>query len=233
MNPDPKLIILVAIFLLLIGVEILFKARPWSGPRRMALNLGLGLLNMGLGRLLAATITLGAAAYAASQGWGLFNLFELPLWLVFTLGLLAMEMTIYWQHRLFHTVPFLWRWHSLHHRDEAIDLTTGVRFHPVEAVLSGLIKAAAAIALGLPPIVVLTFETWLTAASLWEHSNLKLPLRFDRALRLVFVTPAMHLVHHHDNRADHDTNYGFFLSIWDRLFGTYKLVATHSRKIGL
>lgn len=233
MSADPKLTILAAIFILLIGAEALFHARARSAPRRLALNLGLGFLNMGLGRLLAAAVTLGAAAYAASQNWGLFNLFDWPLWLVFTLGLLAMEMIIYWQHRLFHTVPFLWRWHSLHHRDEAIDLTTGVRFHPVEAVLSGVIKAAAAIALGLPPIVVLTFETWLTAASLWEHSNLKLPPRFDRALRLVFVTPAMHLVHHHDNRADHDTNYGFFLSIWDRLFGTYKSVATHSTKIGL
>lgn len=233
MDLDIKLIILAAIFAVLVGAEALFKARPYSGLKRWAINLGLGALNTALGRVLATLLTLGAATYAADQGWGLFNLVDLPMWAVFVIGLLAMECIIYWQHRLFHMVPFFWRWHSLHHRDEAIDLTTGVRFHPVEAVLSGLIKASAAIALGLPPLVVLTFETWLTAASLWEHSNLKLPQRLDKTLRYIFVTPDMHLVHHHDHRSDHDTNYGFFLSIWDRLFGTYKQAATHSKKIGL
>lgn len=230
---DTRLLFLAALFAALITAERLFHARPFGGWRRWAINLGLGGFNAVIARLLAAVFTIGAAVYAEQQGWGLFNLIEIPLWAIFVIGLLAMECTVYWQHRLFHRVPFFWRWHRLHHRDGAMDVTTGVRFHPVEIIISGLIKASAAIALGLPPIVAITFETWLTAASLWEHSDIKLPKPIDRALRYVIVTPAMHLIHHQDDRRDHDTNYGFFLSVWDRLFGTYKAEATHSRKIGL
>lgn len=172
-------------------------------------------------RLLMPMLAVGAAWVAASNGWGLFNQVALPLWLAVLLTLVLLDGAIYWQHRVFHRVPMLWRLHAVHHTDQALDATSGLRFHPLEILLSMLIKMAIVVALGLPPVGVLLFEILLNLSSLFEHSNLRLPLGLDRVLRLIIVTPDMHRVHHSVHRDEHDRNFGFNLAVWDRLFGSY------------
>jgi sterol desaturase/sphingolipid hydroxylase (fatty acid hydroxylase superfamily) len=142
---------------------------------------------------------------------------------------ILLDMAIYWQHRILHMHPLLWRLHRTHHRDEAMDLTTGVRFHPGEIAVSALWKAAAVVAVGASPVAVIVFETILTSASLWEHANIRLSERTDRRLRHLLVTPAMHLVHHGRDGDDMRTNFGFSTSLWDRLFNSYRQQATSTR----
>jgi len=173
-------------------------------------------------RLIFPLAAVGAALIATEHGWGLLNALTLPPWLALPVAVLALDFVIYLQHRLFHAVPWLWRLHRVHHADLEFDVTTGVRFHPLEILLSMGIKLAAVVALGAPALAVLIFEVLLNATSLFNHGNVRLPERLDRVLRLFLVTPDMHRVHHSIVRRETDSNFGFNLPWWDRLLGTYR-----------
>jgi sterol desaturase/sphingolipid hydroxylase (fatty acid hydroxylase superfamily) len=164
----------------------------------------------------------GTALIAADNGWGLFHALALPLWAQAVLGFLALDFIIYAQHRVFHAVPLLWRLHRMHHADVDIDVTTGLRFHPFEILLSLLIKIAAVVALGVPAVAVLIFEVVLNATAMFNHSNVALPPKLEPLARWLIVTPQMHQVHHSVVRAETDSNFGFNLPWWDRLLGTYR-----------
>jgi sterol desaturase/sphingolipid hydroxylase (fatty acid hydroxylase superfamily) len=199
--------------------------------RRWPNNLGLVVLDTLAVRLLFPLAGVGMAFLAQSKGWGLFNLVPMPGWFATPAAVILLDLTIYGQHVAFHAVPMLWRLHRLHHADLEVDVTTGLRFHPGEILLSMAIKLAAVAALGAPPLAVLVFEILLNASSLFNHGNASLPLRIDRVLRLVVVTPDMHRVHHSIDRQETDSNFGFNLPWWDRLFGTYRAqpAAGHAR----
>jgi sterol desaturase/sphingolipid hydroxylase (fatty acid hydroxylase superfamily) len=182
----------------------------------------------------------GFASAMQARHIGLFPSLEswlaLPPWLVCTLGVLLLELAIYWQHRLFHALPLLFRLHRVHHSDMAFDVSLGVRFHPLELMLSMLIKFAVIAALGLPPLSVLIFEAVLSASALWTHTSLQLPARIEPWVRLLFVTPTLHRVHHSSDVGDSNHNFGFCLSIWDRLFGSMRLrpqIGWNNIEIGL
>ncbi|MEJ2431633.1 MAG: sterol desaturase family protein [Pseudolabrys sp.] len=192
------------------------RAPRWTG------NLGILAVDIVAVRLLVPTTVVGVALVAAEEGWGLFPLVGLPYWASVMAGVIALDLVIYTQHVVFHYVPWLWRLHRMHHADVDIDVTTGVRFHPLEILLSLGIKIVAVLALGVPAFAVLVFEVLLNATSMFNHSNVKLPRWLDRAARWIVVTPQMHHVHHSAERAETDSNYGFNLPWWDRLFGTYR-----------
>ncbi len=184
-------------------------------------NLGIFALDIAVVRLVFPAAAVGFAVYAQTNNLGLLPQLGLPLWLAGILGFLLLDLAIYLQHRVFHHVPWLWRLHRMHHADTELDVTSGFRFHPLEIVLSMLIKAAAIIALGISPLTVLVFETVLNGSSLFNHANIRLNPRLERVLRWIIVTPDMHRVHHSVERAETDSNFGFNLPWWDRLFGTY------------
>jgi sterol desaturase/sphingolipid hydroxylase (fatty acid hydroxylase superfamily) len=190
--------------------------------RRWPSNIGIAVVNTVLLRLLFPTAAVGLALLAVKRGWGLLNVVHLPGWAAVALGIVALDLAIYFQHRLFHAVPVLWRLHRMHHADLDFDVTTGARFHPIEIILSMVIKMMVVGALGAPAIAVLTFEVVLSAASMFNHGNLALGERVDRALRLIVVTPDMHRVHHSILPHETNSNFGFSVPWWDWLFGTYK-----------
>jgi sterol desaturase/sphingolipid hydroxylase (fatty acid hydroxylase superfamily) len=190
--------------------------------RRWPNNLGLVVLDTFIVRLLFPLAAVGMAFLAASKGWGLLNIVPLPGWLAIPAAVLLLDLTIYGQHVTFHAVPVLWRLHRMHHADLEFDVTTGLRFHPGEILLSMAIKLAAVAVIGAPPLAVLIFEILLNATSLFNHGNVRLPRGLDRILRLIVVTPDMHRVHHSIDRSETDSNFGFNVPWWDRLFGTYR-----------
>ncbi|MEQ8393931.1 sterol desaturase family protein [Thalassobaculum sp.] len=185
-------------------------------------NLGVVAVDTILVRLLFPTAAVGMALLAEARGWGLLVLIPVPGWLAVIASVVLLDLAIYLQHRLFHAVPWLWRLHRMHHADLELDVTSGIRFHPVEIVLSMLIKLGVVVALGAPAVAVLIFEVLLNASSMFNHSNVRLPQSLDRALRWVLVTPDMHRVHHSIVRRETDSNFGFNLPWWDRLFATYR-----------
>ncbi len=189
--------------------------------RRWVANAGLVLLDSVLVRVAMPFGTAGMALLAQQRGWGLFNLAGLPEWLAVVVSVILLDLAIYGQHVLFHAVPLFWRFHRVHHSDTAFDVTTGIRFHPGEMVLSLLFKSALVLALGAPPLAVLVFELLLNAGALFSHSNVSLPPRLDAWLRRILVTPDMHRVHHSVVMSEAGSNFGFALSWWDRLFATY------------
>lgn len=223
-EPAIRLAALFGVLGLLVGWEALAPRRPLSQPRRQrwVANLGLALTDTALLRLAVPAAAVGLAVAAEARGWGLFNLLDPPAWVAFVLSLVLLDLALYAQHVATHAVPILWRLHRVHHTDLDIDLTTGLRFHPAEILLSLLYKGAIVVALGAPPAAVLIFEVLLSSSSLFTHSNLRLPEGFDRAIRRIWVTPDMHRVHHSVVRAETDSNYGTCLSLWDRLFRTYR-----------
>ena len=166
------------------------------------------------------------ATLAAERGWGLLNTFAVPYWAALVLAVVALDFAIYLQHVMFHAVPALWRLHRVHHADPDFDITTGARFHPIEIVLSMLIKLAVIAVLGAPAAAVLIFEVLLNGTAIFNHANLRLPPGVDRILRRFVVTPDMHRIHHSMEVVEANTNFGFNLPWWDRLFGTYR-AATH------
>lgn len=192
-----------------------------KGARWFA-NLGLVAVDALALRLLLPLQAAGAALYASDHGWGILNSIALPEWLKITLGVLCLDLIIYVQHAKFHTMPFFWRFHRVHHTDLDFDVTTGVRFHPVEILLSMGIKMTAVVLLGAPVVAVILFEVLLNATSLFNHGNVRLPGRIDGVLRLLVVTPEMHRVHHSVVIREYNSNFGFNLPWWDRLFGTYR-----------
>jgi sterol desaturase/sphingolipid hydroxylase (fatty acid hydroxylase superfamily) len=179
-------------------------------------------LNTVLLRVLFPTAAVGMAVFATEQGWGLFNYFQLPPWLTLTIAVIAMDFVIWLQHVMVHAVPALWRLHRVHHADPDYDLTTGARFHPIEIILSMLIKFATIAVLGPPLVAVVLFELILNGMAMFNHGNVRLPAGLDRGLRWLLVTPDMHRVHHSVEDDEANSNFGFNLSCWDRLLGTYR-----------
>lgn len=217
-----RLICFAGLLALCLGAETRWPRRSASGGGRRGTNLLLVGLNTLFLRLGFPVLAVGAAAWGTGQGWGLLAWLDGPLWLEVLLAVVLLDLIIYGQHRLMHAVPWLWRLHRVHHSDLAFDVTTGVRFHPLEIAVSMIIKMAAVILLGAAAEAVILFEVLLSASSLFEHANLRLPAGLDRALRRVIVTPDMHRVHHSPHREETDSNFGFNLSVWDRLFATYQ-----------
>lgn len=218
-----RLIAFSSIFILLAVWEILAARRELSDSkgRRWFSNLSLVVIDSVVVRLLFPAATVGMAIAFADRGLGLFNRIDLPGSLEVVLSIFLLDLAIWAQHVIFHKVPVLWRMHMVHHADLDVDVTTGLRFHPFEIVASMLIKLAIVALLGPPVLAVLIFEVLLNALSMFTHANVRIPNPFERALRWIIVTPEMHRIHHSIERAEHDTNFGFNLSLWDRIFHTY------------
>ncbi len=221
-----RLSVFLGLFLLLATLETLLprRQRAQSQAKRWFTNWGITVVDFVTLRLLAIILpflAVGAAQDATAQGWGLFNMLSWPSWLEIVLAILILDFIIWAQHLITHKVPILWRLHRVHHADVDMDVTTAIRFHPVEIALSMVLKMGAVYLLGPAVLAVVLFEIILNGTAMFNHSNLKLPLGFDRILRLIIVTPDMHRVHHSVDRDQHDSNYGFALSVWDRIFGTY------------
>jgi sterol desaturase/sphingolipid hydroxylase (fatty acid hydroxylase superfamily) len=221
-------------FSIFAGLLVLFALLELAWPRRQLIvskgrrwrtNVGMGALTGLLMRFiatLAVPLTAVAAAFYAQQNQlGLLNNLELPQWLKILIVLAVLDLAIWAQHLASHKIPVLWRIHRVHHADRDIDVTTAIRFHPIEIVLSMLWKIAVVVPLGASPFAVFLFEAILNGCAMFNHSNINLPRPLDRVLRLFIVTPDMHRVHHSVFRPEHDSNYGFNLSIWDRIFRTY------------
>ena len=223
-EPVIRLSFFLGVFVLVGIWEVLAPRRALTVSKslRWASNLGLVVLNTVLVRLLFPVVAVGIAAFCAANGWGVLNHFHVPFWLAVPLAVMAMDFVIWLQHVMVHAVPALWRLHRVHHADLDYDLTTGSRFHPVEIVLSMLIKFATITVLGPPVVAVVIFEVLLNAAAMFNHGNIRLPAGLDRVLRWVIVTPDMHRVHHSVEIDETNSNFGFNLPWWDRLFGTYR-----------
>ena len=204
--------------------EIVSPRRDRTLPRwtRWPSNLGIIAINTIMLRFFFPLVTVGMAISAYANGWGLFNLFELPFWLEVVLAITLLDAAVYLQHRMFHAVPALWKMHRMHHADPDFDVTTGGRFHPIEIVLSMLIKCSVISILGASPMAVIIFEILLNATAMFNHGNIRLPMAVDGALRLFIVTPDMHRVHHSITPSETNSNFGFSLPWWDHLFGTYR-----------
>jgi len=204
--------------------EMLSPRRAPGSPRgrRWLTNLALAGAGTILLRIAVPLLAAGVALEAERRGFGLFHWLEVPYVLAFCVSLLALDALVYAQHVVFHRVGLLWRLHRVHHADTDVDVTTGVRFHPIEILLSMGIKMAAVALIGAPVAAVILFEVVLNATAMFNHSNVDLGAAADRVLRRLIVTPDMHRVHHSVHRDEHDTNFGFSLSLWDRLFGTYR-----------
>ena len=209
---------------LMMFLELIAPKRALSQSRavRWYANLGIVALNTAVLRLLFPVAAVGLAMLAADRGWGLFNNLSVPYWLAVAASVAILDFAIYLQHVMVHAVPLLWRLHRMHHADLDIDVTTGARFHPVEIVLSMVIKMAVVAVLGPPAVAVMIFEVLLNATAMFNHANLGLPLGLDRWLRLLVVTPDMHRIHHSFLAQETNSNFGFNLPWWDRLLGTYR-----------
>lgn len=223
-EPTVRLSIYLGVLGLLAIAEVVFPRRAPGQARRSRwpVNLGLSVLNTLLLRFAFPAAAVGAAVWAAEADWGLFHILPAPLWLAALLSFLLLDLAVYGQHRVLHAVPWLWRIHRGHHIDLDVDVTTAVRFHPIEMVLSMLWKIAVVVALGAPAEAVLVFEIVLNAAAMFSHARIAMPAALDGLLRRVLVTPDMHRIHHSIHRDETDSNYGFLLSVWDRLFGSYR-----------
>lgn len=213
-----------AVFSCVAIAEAAAPRRPLSvsKARRWFANLAMQGIDAVIPRLLFPLLPVGLALLMAERGWGLLNVLSVAPLAATVLGVMALDLAVYLQHVLFHRVPLLWRLHRVHHTDRDIDVTTGLRFHPVEIVLSLMIKLAVAAAVGAPAAAVLIFEVLLNGASMFNHGNIRIPLSWDRIIRTVLVTPDMHRVHHSVIVRETDSNFGFSVSWWDRLFGTYR-----------
>jgi sterol desaturase/sphingolipid hydroxylase (fatty acid hydroxylase superfamily) len=224
--PEPwiRLAAFAGVFAMMALWELLAPRRSQIIRRlqRWPSNLGIVVLDTLLVRLLFPTAAIGMAMLAEERGWGLFNLLNGPSWFAVLASVALLDFAIYLQHRLFHVVPVLWRLHRMHHADLEIDVTTGARFHPLEIILSMVIKFGVVIALGAPAMSVLVFEVLLNATSMFNHGNVRLPLQIDRLLRWIVVTPEMHRVHHSILPRETNSNFGFNLPWWDCLLGTYR-----------
>ncbi len=221
-----RLGVFLGLFVLLASIEIWVprRARVQHRAGRWITNWGMSLLNtltLNILNLALPLLAIGAAMDAQAQGYGLFNNVTLPLWGNILVTILIFDLAIWTQHLITHKVPLLWRLHQVHHSDRDLDVTSAIRFHPIEIGLSMVLKIGLVYLIGPAAVAILAFEVLLNATAMFSHANLALPRSVDRYLRLVLVTPDMHRVHHSDDRCEHDANYGFALSIWDRLFGTY------------
>ena len=218
-----RLVCFISIFAVMAFWEFAKPCRTLTlnKPRRWLNNIGLAFINSMLLRLVFPTAALGIALFAETNNLGLLHQFNLPSWITLPLSIIIMDCIIYQQHVLFHRYPLLWRVHQVHHTDIDYDVTTGVRFHPLEILLSMLVKGVTILMLGPPLLAVLIFEILLNGTALFNHSNIALPKMIDTLLRKIVVTPDMHRVHHSVDATEMNRNFGFNFSFWDRLFGTY------------
>jgi sterol desaturase/sphingolipid hydroxylase (fatty acid hydroxylase superfamily) len=223
-EPNLRLAVFLGVLAAMALWEIAAPRRRRDIPRviRWTNNLALVVVDTAILRLTFPILAVGLAVMAEERGWGLFNNFDAPVWVSIVVSMLLLDLAIYLQHVMFHAVPGLWRLHRMHHADLDFDVTTGLRFHPVEILISMGIKLAAVAALGPPAVAVLLFEILLNATALFNHANINLPRPIDRVLRLIVVTPDMHRVHHSVNPIETNSNFGFNLPWWDRLLGTYR-----------
>ena len=211
------------VLVLMMALEAILPKRQRTSTRvrRWMTNVTLVVVNTVAARLLGPLVAGAVAIFAAERGIGLLNIIEIPFALSVLVVMILLDMAIYWQHVAVHKIPMFWRFHKVHHADRDIDATTGVRFHPAEIVLSMLYKAVCVLLLGPSLIAVILFEVVLNASAIFNHANLKLPATLDRLIRPFLVTPDMHRVHHSEIERETNSNYGFCLSVWDRLFGSY------------
>ena len=223
-EPIVRLTIFITLVVAFLCWEHFRPRRMLQAPRqrRWQANISLMLLDSLVVRVCFPLAAVGVAVLANNQSIGVLNLYSLHPVIAVVVAVIALDFLIYWQHRLMHRVPFLWRLHKVHHTDIDIDLSSGLRFHPVEILLSMAIKVALILLLGLNPTGVLAFEILLSSASLFTHSNIHIPVRIDQLVRYIIVTPDMHRIHHSVKVAETDRNYGFCLSCWDRLFSSYR-----------
>jgi sterol desaturase/sphingolipid hydroxylase (fatty acid hydroxylase superfamily) len=222
-EPALRLGTFFGVFAVMAVWELVASRRELSQSRgkRWFANIGILVVGSLIVRVLFPTAAVGLALFAKSEGWGLLNRIELPPVLAFILSVVLLDLAIYLQHVMFHAVPALWRLHMVHHSDQDFDLTTGIRFHPLEIVLSIIIKFAVIVALGPPPEAVFIFAVLLNATSIFNHGNVRIPRGIDRWLRWIVVTPDMHRVHHSVEISESNSNFGFNLPWWDHFFGTY------------
>lgn len=222
--PLIRLVFFLGILFVMAEWEVLAprKSREIGRLLRWTNNLGVVVLGTVLIRLVFPIVAVGLAVFAEAQGWGLLNVLDLPFWLAFVASVLVLDLAIYLQHVMFHAVPALWRLHRMHHADLEFDVTTGLRFHPLESLLSMGIKLGVVAALGPPAVAVLVFEVVLNATAMFNHGNVRIPLGLDKVLRLLVVTPDMHRVHHSIYPNETNSNFGFNVPWWDRLLGTYR-----------
>ena len=223
-EPTIRLGFFLSIFIAIILWEFAAPRRRLSQPRwlRWYSNIGIVVLNTVAVRLLVPLVPVVLAVMAEARGWGILNLVDLPFLLTVVMSVVVLDLVIYFQHVMFHAVPALWRLHRMHHADLDFDVTTSARFHPIEIVLSILLKFAVITVIGPPAVAVIIFEVLLNGTSMFNHGNIRLPLALDRILRWFVVTPDMHRVHHSNIPAETNSNFGFSLPYWDRLFGTYR-----------
>lgn len=224
MNDVTFRLLLFLSLLTLLALAERFWPRHAASPRRnhrWPANLGLGLIDALCLRLLLPWLAVDAAVWAQAEQVGVLHLVRMPPWLAAVIAFVVLDFVIYVQHRFMHRYALLWRLHRMHHTDIALDVSSGVRFHPLEILFSMGVKIATVLLLGVGPTVVVVFEIVLSSFSLMTHANLRLPLRLDAWLRWVFVTPDMHRIHHSVLREEHDSNFGFHVSWWDRLLGSY------------
>lgn len=223
-EPTIRLGFFIGIFIGVILWEVAAPRRPLTQSRwlRWYSNIGIVVLNTVAVRVLVPLVPVALAVMAEARGWGIFNVVDLPFWLAVVVSVVVLDLVIYFQHVMFHAVPILWRLHRMHHADLDFDVTTGARFHPIEIVLSVLLKLAVITVIGPPVVAVIIFEVLLNGTSMFNHGNIRLPLALDRVLRWFVVTPDMHRVHHSNIPAETNSNFGFSLPYWDRIFGTYR-----------
>jgi sterol desaturase/sphingolipid hydroxylase (fatty acid hydroxylase superfamily) len=219
-----RLLIFISVFILLLILEFLIPRHPTvdSKPRRLGIHLGLSGLNTLLLKLVFGAAAVGAAKTFEIKGWGLLNFLDWNNVLEFFLVMVFLDFSIYLQHVIVHKVPLFWRFHVVHHSDLDLDVSSGLRFHPVEILASMLYKIGVIFLLGPAPIAVLAFEAVLNGMALFSHSNIELPVKMDYFCRKLIVTPDMHRIHHSVEVSETNSNYGFNLSIWDRICDTYK-----------
>ncbi len=227
LHHNEPMIRLACFFAVLLAMMLWERRKPRRAlslprARRWPANLGIIVVDSIVLRLVFPVLAVGAAELAAARGWGLFHGLNAPFWLALLASLLILDLAIYTQHVVFHKVAVLWRLHRMHHTDLDFDVTTALRFHPLEIVLSMLIKLVLVTPLGVPAVAVMLFEVILNATAMFNHGNVGLPRRLDWALRWILVTPDMHRVHHSIRPEETDSNFGFNLPWWDRLFGTYR-----------
>ncbi|PKQ07531.1 MAG: sterol desaturase [Alphaproteobacteria bacterium HGW-Alphaproteobacteria-11] len=223
-EPQLRLAAFAAVLAAMALWELAAPRRPQALTRwrRWPTNIALSALGAVLVRIALPVVAAATAVEAERRGFGLFNWMQTPAIIAVPLSMLALDALIYGQHVVFHHVGFLWRLHRVHHADPELDVTTGIRFHPVEILISMGVKIAAVALIGAPVVAVILFEVLLNAAAMFNHSNVRLPVAADRILRRAVVTPDMHRVHHSIHRDEQDMNFGFSLSLWDRVFGTYR-----------
>ena len=218
-----RLSIFLGMLIAMGALEALFPARDRVQPRsrRWTANLGLVVIDTLAIRVLFPVIAVGAALWADTEGWGILNVLSLPSWATILLAVIILDMMIYWQHVAFHKVPILWRLHKVHHADRDLDASSGLRFHPIEIVISMAYKMVLVVALGAPVIAVIIFEILLNGCALFNHANIRLPKWLEKPLRQIMVTPALHRIHHSVIERETNSNYGFSVIWWDKIFRSY------------